>query len=172
MLRGTEGSSELQIMAIFKKRMNLWHFIERELEREEKKLELEIKKAAKMGNKQVLTNIRETMYITYIPFLYILPSTKHRCSFALRCWHASDIAHSLTQSLTSKWRYLFLYRRHNISLFEKKQAFFWCAHKIFSCLWKECMVFFATWKKKYVLYLKKTHIIVPFARRWTSWPSN
>ena len=27
----------------------------RELEREEKKLELEIKKAAKMGNKQVLT---------------------------------------------------------------------------------------------------------------------
>ena len=36
---------------------------ERELEREEKKLELEIKKAAKMGNKQVLKNIRETMCI-------------------------------------------------------------------------------------------------------------
>ena len=40
------------------------------MEREEKKLELEIKKAAKMGNKQVLKNIRETMYITFFPFLY------------------------------------------------------------------------------------------------------
>ena len=44
---------------------------ERELEREEKKLELEIKKAAKMGNKQVLKNIREAMCITSIPFLYM-----------------------------------------------------------------------------------------------------
>ena len=41
------------------------------MEREEKKLELEIKKAAKMGNKQVLKNIRETMCITSIPFLYM-----------------------------------------------------------------------------------------------------
>ena len=38
---------------------------ERELEREEKKLELEIKKAAKMGNKQVLTNIRETIALHF-----------------------------------------------------------------------------------------------------------
>ena len=63
-------------------------------------------------------------------------------------------------------------RRHNISLFEKSKQLFWCAHKIFSCLWKERMVLFAIWKRKSVLYLKKIHIIIPFARRWTSWPSN
>ena len=33
---------------------NILHVVTRELEREEKKLELEIKKAAKMGNKQVM----------------------------------------------------------------------------------------------------------------------
>jgi len=46
--------------------------IERELEREEKKLELEIKKAAKMGNKQALNvlakqlvNVRKQKTRTY-----------------------------------------------------------------------------------------------------------
>ena len=138
MLKGTEGSSELQIMAIFKIKEE-WtcdiFFIERELEREEKKLELEIKKAAKMGNKQVLKNIRKTMCITFLPFLYILPSTKHRCSFALSCWHTSDVAHSLTKSLTSKWRKLFLYKKTQYFLVWKiKTAFLVCTQNIFLSL--------------------------------------
>ena len=62
-------------------------------------------------------------------------STKHRCSFALSCWHTSDVAHSLTKSLTSKWRKLFLYKKTQYFLVWKiKTAFLVCTQNIFLSL--------------------------------------